>query len=163
MPSETERQGRPLRVHEYTVVSPWFLKAYTCIEKLSSRAFKRYMTLLYRRVIYRWKAPEQYFSMPMPEIVSPSFLAMGALVKGARPKVKKEQGQDWFTPGNLDLPPSRRSVSQSTSFNVDTDPVWMLDTQITLKTYNGEILLLYYFMFMNKHESTQQQNLPNDT
>ena len=26
---------------------------------------------------------------------------------------------------------------------------------------NGEILLLYYFMFTNKHESTRQQNLPN--
>ena len=24
----------------------------------------------------------------------------------------------------------------------------------------GEILLLYYFMFINKHDSTQQQNLP---
>ena len=45
-------QGRPLRVHEYTFVSPWFLKAYMCIKKLSSRAFNRYMTLLYKHVIY---------------------------------------------------------------------------------------------------------------
>ena len=31
--------------------------------------------------------------------------------------------QEWFTPGNLDLCPSRRSFSQGTMFNVDTDPV----------------------------------------
>ncbi len=28
---------------------------------------------------------------------------------------------------------------------------------------NGEILLLYHFMFINKHESIQQQSLSNDT
>ena len=27
------KQGRLLRVHEYTFVSPWFLQAYICIEK----------------------------------------------------------------------------------------------------------------------------------
>ncbi len=32
-------------------------------EKLSLRAFHRYMTLLYRHVIHRWKALEPYFSM----------------------------------------------------------------------------------------------------
>ncbi len=44
-------QWRPLHEHEYTSMSPCFLKAYTFIAKLSLRAFKRYMTHIYRRII----------------------------------------------------------------------------------------------------------------
>ena len=75
-------QGRPLRVHEYTFVSPWFFKAYTCIEKLSSRAFQWYMTLLYRHVIYiyRWKALERYFSTPMLKSCPPNFAQWAPLI-----------------------------------------------------------------------------------
>ena len=36
------------------------------IEKLSSRAFQRYMTTLYGHAIYRWKALEVSFSMVCP-------------------------------------------------------------------------------------------------
>ncbi len=56
-------QWRPLHEHEYTFVSPCLLKTYPFIENLNSRAFQRYMTLLYRRIIYRWKALETNFSM----------------------------------------------------------------------------------------------------
>ena len=44
--SDQYKQGRPLRVHEYTVVSPWFVKAYMCIEKLSLRVFQWDMTCM---------------------------------------------------------------------------------------------------------------------
>ncbi len=70
-------QGRPLRVHEYTFVSLWFLKAYICIEKLGSRVFQWYMTLLYiapySHVIYRWNVLERSLSMLMLKIMSPQF------------------------------------------------------------------------------------------
>ena len=36
---------------------------------MSLRAFQRYMTLLYRLVVYHWKAVKQYFSMLMLTIV----------------------------------------------------------------------------------------------
>ncbi len=38
-------------------------------------------------------------------------------------------------------------------------PVLKLLALKTVTLINGEILLLYYFMFINKHESIQQQNL----
>ncbi len=40
-------QWRPLHEHEYSFVSPCFSKVYSFTEQLSSRAFQRYMTLLY--------------------------------------------------------------------------------------------------------------------
>ncbi len=78
-------QWRPLHEHEYTFVSPWFLKVNTFIEKKNSRAFQRYMTLIY------WST--QACRIPLEctrtllfnthicqnlKFVSPWFLAMGA-------------------------------------------------------------------------------------
>ncbi len=45
---------------EGTQIGPCSLK------KLSSWAFQRYMTILYRHVIYHWKAPERNFSIVCP-------------------------------------------------------------------------------------------------
>ncbi len=55
-----EGQGHRENLHDRYANLPIF------IEKLSSRAFQRYMTTLYRHAIYRWKTLELSFSMVCP-------------------------------------------------------------------------------------------------
>ena len=58
-------QWRQLHEHKYTFVPPCILKTNTFIEKLTPRSFKWYMTLLYRHIIYHWKALKTNFSIKL--------------------------------------------------------------------------------------------------
>ena len=56
----------PLHEHVYLFVFPCFLKAHTFLEKVSSRAFQPYRTLLYYMcIIYCRKALELNFSIKL--------------------------------------------------------------------------------------------------